>query len=173
MRKLFRTYHRQFALEVKQPRRLILEYISHQKNQKKSLLETLTAFPLDFNQVSITGDNLIEVTIPTKGRVVISLTNNQDRLSTRMDSEIIPYFNRNIYGLYFLIFFLTMFSAISLMLHANWLTVAAILCSWIVFLIIFHLRIIWNRDQLREKLEDFVKDIRLQTGKQKSIHMPS
>ncbi|WP_210488656.1 hypothetical protein [Rufibacter aurantiacus] len=173
MRRLFRTYHRQFNFEIKQPKRLILEYISHQKNRQKSFLDMLTAFPLDFSQVSIKGDYLIEITIPTTGRIVISLNNNQDRLSTRIDAEIIPYYKGNICGLYFLTFFLSLLSTIGLILHTNWLTVAAILCSWAVFMIIFHLRIVWNRDQLREKLEAFVRDIRLQTGKTKSSYKSS
>lgn len=168
MRKLFNKYHRYLDFDINKPKSLIIEYISQQKKGKKSFYDRFIGIPFDFSEVTLKGEDTMEITLQSttfkpfkgNGKIVITLTTRMDRIGTQMKAEIIPYLEGNIYGICFLIFFLTFLSTIGLLVSTSWYMVAVLLSFWVIFMLVLHVTIAWSRSQLRENLENFVNDLK-------------
>src|SRR5687768_13952932 len=113
MKKLFSKYHSHYSFDFDKSKSMIIGYISQQKAKKRRFLDKVTSVPIDFSDVSFNGTDTIEINVrPTtfkpfnaNGKIRIELISGLDRIGTRFQAEIIPYYKSNIYGTYFIIFF--------------------------------------------------------------------
>ncbi|MBC3538616.1 hypothetical protein ACFSC6_06280 [Rufibacter sediminis] len=168
MKKLFSKYHRHYTFDLDKPKSLIVGYISQQKEKKRSFLDKLTSFSIDFSEVSFTGTDTIEINVrPTNlqpfranGRIRIEIISGLDRIGTRLQAEIIPYYKTNIYGIYFIIFFLAFLTLLGLIISTIKFTILWALLSWLTFTMIIHLLLLKSRSQLKGNLEDLVLELK-------------
>jgi hypothetical protein len=168
MRKLFAIYHRHFTFDINKPKSQLFGYISQQKEKKRSLYDKLIGIPDSFNQVSVTGEDTIEISIhpktlnPFRGNGVIRIifASNSNTIGTELRAEIIPYYNSNIIGFYIILFFLVFFSIISLLGNTNRYMVFALGLLWVVFMLILHLTMIWSISQLKENLDVLINELK-------------
>jgi hypothetical protein len=168
MKKLFSKYHRIYIFDLDKPKSLLISYILQQKEKKRSFLDKLANISIDFNEVSFTGTETIEINVrPTNlqpfranGTIRIEINSGLDRIGTRLQAEIIPYYKSNIYGYYFIIFFLVFLTLLGFIISTSKFTILWALLSWLIIMMIIHLLILKSRSQLKENLEDLVLELK-------------
>ncbi|ALJ01678.1 hypothetical protein [Rufibacter tibetensis] len=168
MKKLFSKYHSHYTFDLDKPKSLVVGYILQQKEKKRSFLDKLTSVPIDFSEVSFTGKDRIEIKVrqttlkPFKanGIIRIELSTGLDRIGTRLQAEIIPYYKSNIYGTFFIILFLALFAFFGLLISTNRLAIMIPFSFSFIFLLIIHLKVVNSRSQLKENLEDLVHELK-------------
>ncbi|MFC6998803.1 hypothetical protein [Rufibacter roseus] len=167
MKKLFSNYHRHYTFDLDKPKNLVVDYLTQQKEKKRNFLDKLTSVPIDFSEVSFTDTDTIEINVRPStfkpfggnGKIRIEIVSGLDRIETRIQAEIIPYYKNNIYGTYFIIFFFALLTLLGLLISTNGLTVLIPLLSSLFFLTIFHLLVLKSRSLLKENLEDLVIEL--------------
>ncbi|MFB9865484.1 hypothetical protein [Rufibacter immobilis] len=167
MKKLLSKYHRHYTFDLDKPKSLVVGYFSQQKEKKRSFLDKLTSVPIDFSEVSFANTDTIEINVRPStfkpfrgnGKIRIELISGLDRIGTRLQAEIIPYYKSNIYGTYFIIFFFALLALLGLLISTNGLAILIPLLFSLLFLTIIHRLILKSRSQLKENLEDLVIEL--------------
>ncbi|WP_299826532.1 hypothetical protein [uncultured Pontibacter sp.] len=163
MKKVLKRYDESFSVEVSQSKAKVIEFVSKEKNKKRDFFGFLSSNPVDFNEVTITGENINIDVLPKMlnpyrgmGKIHMSLQSGVSTSETIIKGEIIPYNCLYIFLICIVIGFLVLWTPLVIAMTSGINTFIMLAFAWTIFPLVLHLMPFWNRSRLREYKEFFI-----------------
>lgn len=176
MKKILRKYKEPFSAEINQSRNRVIEFIAQEKGKKRYFFGFLSSSPVDFNEVTVSDENIIievkpKMLNPYRGMDEIHMTlyNGVSTSETKIEGEIIPYNSLYLFVSYMVVGFLLIWSLLVFATTSGDSTFIMLALSWTIFPLVLYLLPFWYRNRLREYKDLFLATLMANNNKKKSI----
>lgn len=163
MKKILKKYNEPFSAEINQSKNRVIEIIAQEKGKKRDFFGFLSSSPVDFNEVTVSDENIIIDVMPKMlnpyrgmGKIHMSIQSGANNSETKIMGEIIPYNSLYLFLLYMVIGFLMLWTPIVISMTSGIQTFIMLAFGWTVFPLVLFLMPFWNRSRLREYKEFFL-----------------